>query len=122
MRRAARSCSTFPAKTDSLGKLKGVPTRLLGIKGDGLRLKANRRYRVTADYDNPTGDVLKQGAMALIVAAFVPDDPAKWPVLDPDDPGMLTDMAMLESIGRPKTAAATTAPDSMHMHHEHHDQ
>ena len=113
----------LPAKTDSLGKLKGVPTRLLGIKGDGLRLKANRRYRVTADYDNPTGDVLKQGAMALIVAAFVPDDPAKWPQLDPNDPGILTDMAMLESIGRDKkSAAATAAPDSMQMHHEHHDQ
>jgi len=113
----------LPAKTDSLGKLKGVPTRLLGIKGDGLRLQANRRYRVRADYDNPTGDILKQGAMALIVAAFVPDDPAKWPELDPNEPGILTDMAMLESIGRDKkSAAATTAPDSMHMHHEHHDQ
>lgn len=114
----------LPARTDSLGKLKGVPTRLMGIKGDGLRLKANRRYRVRADYDNPTGMVLKQGAMGLIVGAFVPDDPSKWPALDPNDPGILTDMAMLESIGRDKkSAAATAAPDSMmHMDHQHHDQ
>jgi hypothetical protein len=113
------------AKTDSLGKLKGVSTKLLGIKGDGLRLKAGRRYRVRADYDNPTGTVLKQGAMGLIVGAFVPDDPAKWPELDPNDPGVLTDMAMLESIGRGKQRAPAVAADSMgsmegmNMDHDH---
>ena len=105
----------LPAKTDSLGKLKGVPTRLMGIKGDGLRLKANRRYRVRADYDNPTGDVLKQGAMGLIVGAFVPDDPSKWPELDPSDAGILTDMAMLESIGKSKPRSPAVAADSMDM-------
>ncbi len=114
----------LPARTDSLGKLKGVPTRLLGVKGDGLRLKANRRYRVRADYDNPTADSLKQGAMALIVAAFVPDDPAKWPQLDLADPGILRDIAMLEGVGRGKARrkSEAVAADSTHQAHQHHDQ
>jgi hypothetical protein len=110
------------AKTDSLGKLKGVPTKLLGIKGEGLKLKAGRRYRVRADYDNPTGTILKQGAMGLIVGAFVPDDPSKWPELDPDDPGIVKDMAMLESIGRGKKGVAAdsmNAMEMMNMDHNH---
>ena len=118
----------LPARTDSLGQLKGVPTRLLGVTGDGLRLKANHRYRVRADYDNPTADSLKQGAMALMVGAFVPDDPKRWPILDRNDPGIESDLEMLAGVGRggqkrfaPEATAA--AADSTHEDHEHmHDQ
>jgi hypothetical protein len=105
----------LPAKTDSTGMLKGVPTRLLGITGDGLHLKANHRYRVRADYDVPGADTLKKGAMALIVGAFVPDDPSRWPVLDESDPGIQRDIAMLESLGHPKPGNAMTMPMSMPM-------
>jgi hypothetical protein len=36
-----------------------------------------------------------------MAAAFVPDDYAKWPVLDPNDPNILKDIAALEKIGKP---------------------
>jgi hypothetical protein len=115
----------LPARTDSLGQLKSVPTRLLGVTGPGLKLKANHRYRVRADYDKPGADSLKQGAMALMVAAFVPDDPHRWPPLDIDDPGIQSDLSMLDGVGRggSKRLRATTGTAAADSAHEHmHDQ
>lgn len=117
------------ARTDSTGRLKRVDRKYLAITGPGLRLKANHRYRVRADYDNPNAAV-KNGAMGLMVGAFVPDDPSRWPTLDLADEGILADIAMLERQGRwtrkPKAATDSTAT-SMPMHggdsgHEHHSQ
>ena len=36
--------------------------KLFGVTGDGLKLKANHRYRVVGEYDNPTGVTEKRGA------------------------------------------------------------
>ena len=54
-----------------------------------------------ADYDNPESETIPDGAMGLMAAAFVPDDYSKWPVLDPNDPNILKDIAALEKIGKP---------------------
>ena len=35
-----------------------------------------------AQYDNPTGHVIKQGGMASMAGAFVPNDVRQWPTLD----------------------------------------
>src|ERR1043166_1323937 len=56
--------------------------RLFGVSGEGLRLKNGHRYRVVGTYDNPTGKLIKMGAMAHMVGLFVPDDYARWPKLD----------------------------------------
>lgn len=45
-------------------------------------LEANRRYRVVGVYENPTDEVIVDGAMAHIVGLFAPDDPENWPELD----------------------------------------
>jgi hypothetical protein len=76
-----------------------VSRKLYGVTGEGLKLKANHRYRVVGEYDNPTGKTLVKGAMAHMVGLFVPDDMSKWPAIDPSDPTYQRDLASLEVRG-----------------------
>lgn len=81
------------------GKIKKLGRRLFGVSGEGLALKAGRRYRVVGVYDNPTGEFLKSGAMAHMVGLFAPDDYSKWPKIDLSDPTLQDDMAFLTEMG-----------------------
>jgi hypothetical protein len=92
------------AQRDSAGKLIKVSRKLFGVSGKGLQLKANRRYRVVAEYDNPTGETLHKGAMASMVGLFVPDDMKRWPAIDPRDPTYRRDLASLDVRGAPGKA------------------
>jgi hypothetical protein len=83
------------------GKLIKVSRKLFGVSGKGLRLKANHRYRVVGDYDNPTGELRVKGAMASMVGLFVPDDMKRWPGIDPRDPTYRRDIASLQVRGSP---------------------
>jgi len=87
------------AERDADGKLVKIGRKLFGVSGDGLRLKANRRYRVVGEYDNPTGETRVKGAMASMVGLFVPDDMARWPAIDPGDPTCRRDLASLALRG-----------------------
>jgi hypothetical protein len=93
------------ATSDSAGKVSGVGRKLFGVTGDGLRLRAGRRYRVIAIYQNPLGRTLVEGGMAVLGGIFAPDDPAHWPVLDRTDPGFLADLAGLDRMGWATMAA-----------------
>jgi hypothetical protein len=81
------------------GKLSKVSRKLFGVSGQGLALKAGRRYRVVGVYDNPTGKLIKAGAMAHMVGLFAPDDYSKWPALDLTDPILQDDLAFLSEMG-----------------------
>jgi hypothetical protein len=94
------------ATRDAHGKLVKMSRKLFGVGGDGLRLKAGRRYRVVGEYDNPTGEVLTKGAMASMVGLFVPDDMKKWPAVSPADPMYQRDLASLQRRGA-NTGSAT---------------
>jgi hypothetical protein len=83
------------------GKLIKVSRKLFGVSGKGLRLKANHRYRVVGEYDNPTGELRVKGAMASMVGLFVPDDMKRWPGIDPRDPTYRRDIASLQVRGTP---------------------
>jgi hypothetical protein len=96
------------AERDSAGKLIKVSRKLFGVAGKGLRLKANQRYRVVAEYDNPTGETLQRGAMASMVGLFVPEDMKRWPAIDPRDPTYRRDLASLYGRG--------AAESGMHHH------
>ena len=74
--------------------------KLFGVTGEGLKLKANHRYRVVGVYDNPTGETLVKGAMAHMVGLFAPDDMGKWPAIDPSNPDYQRDLASLQVRGR----------------------
>ena len=75
------------------GHLITLGKRVFGFHEEGLPLLANHRYRVVAEYDNPTGHVLKQGGMASMAGAFVPDDVREWPRLDPTNADLRRDIA-----------------------------
>jgi hypothetical protein len=87
------------AQRDAEGKLVKVSRKLFGVSGDGLRLKAKRRYRVVSEYENPTGELRVKGAMASMVGLFVPDDMKHWPAIDTRDPVFRRDLASLELRG-----------------------
>jgi hypothetical protein len=84
---------------DSAGKVHKVSRRLFGVSGEGLRLKANHKYRVVGEYDNPTNQTLIKGAMAHMVGLFVPEDMNAWPAIDPKDPLYQRDLASLQVRG-----------------------
>lgn len=81
------------------GKITGMGRKLFGVAGEGLRLKGGHQYRVVGVYDNPTGALIKLGAMAHMVGLFTPDDYSKWPVLDLTDPTLQDDLAFLTEMG-----------------------
>jgi hypothetical protein len=83
------------AHLDEDGKLRAVDLARFALTRGGLRLEANRRYRVIAIYDNPTGQIIPGGAMAYLAGPFVPDDMTRWPTLDREDPIYANDRARL---------------------------
>ncbi|MEZ4412725.1 MAG: hypothetical protein R2910_07075 [Gemmatimonadales bacterium] len=103
------------AETAPSGLLLKMPRKYYGIRGDGLKLTAGRKYRVRADYNNVTGRTIPSGAMGLMAGAFAPDDLAEWPALDPSNPDIEADIAMLEKIGKPSEMKGM---DHEHMNHE----
>lgn len=109
--------TTVEAERDSTGKVEKVSRRLFGVSGDGLKLKANHRYRVVGVYDNPTGETLVKGAMAHMAGLFVPDDLGKWPGIDPNDPDYQRDLASLQVRGH--EAPAGGGHDGHGDHTEH---
>src|SRR5581483_1474156 len=54
------------AKRDDKGRVTGVGRFIFGFNNDALHLLPHHRYRVVGEYDNPTGEVVKDGGMAHI--------------------------------------------------------
>jgi len=95
------------ARRDSSGHLLGMPRKLLALRGEGLRLKAGRRYRIVAVYDNPTADTIP-GAMGIIGGLYVPDDLQRWPAIDVTNTDYRLDLELLGGV-RAMTARRTEA-------------
>jgi hypothetical protein len=111
---SGKELTRVTAKRDSSGKVLGISRKLFGVTGDGLKLKANHRYRVVGVYDNPTGQLRPNGAMAHMVGLFVPDDMSQWPVVDKADPTMRRDLASLQVPGYEDAAAPPAAAGNDH--------
>ncbi|HEX2451594.1 MAG TPA: hypothetical protein VHJ69_10645 [Gemmatimonadales bacterium] len=90
-----RTVIELRAERDSLGQIRGMPQQLYGVAGRGRPLRAGRRYRITADYDNTSGRAIPLGAMGEIAAIFAPDRAEEWPLLDLSDPDIAYDLAVL---------------------------
>jgi hypothetical protein len=99
------------ARRDSSGRLLGMPRKLLALRGEGLRLKAGRRYRIVAVYDNPTADTIP-GAMGIIGGLFVPDDLRRWPAIDVTNADYRLDLELLG--GAPAITARRTEAGAQH--------
>ncbi len=105
------------AERTSDGTVTGVSRSLPGVRGEGVRLRAGRKYRIIGTYDNPTGRVLKNGAMAHITGIFAPDNPSEWPAIDESNPEYQKDLASLETMG----AGDGMEHDMEGMEHNHAD-
>jgi hypothetical protein len=99
-------------RTAADGKLVGVSRKVFGVVGDGLRLRAGRRYRVVAVYCNPMRHAISDGGMAVIAGVIAPDAVAAWPKLDRTDPEYLADVAALERMAR---ASGPPRSDSLNL-------
>lgn len=63
------------AQVDAKGRLEGMPVKLF-LQDGGYKFAAGDQLRISATYDNPTGEVLRDGAMGIVVGYFVPSDDA----------------------------------------------
>jgi len=95
-----KSLATLPAKTDDQGHLLSMPVVSFYSTG-GESLAAGDQLKITANYDNPTGKLLRGGAMGIVVGYFVPKNDAalaplrhaaKSPMHQPHDMHDMKDM------------------------------
>ena len=63
--------ATLDTKVDGEGRLKSVPVKLFLQEG-GYKFSANDVLKISAAYNNPTGKLLRDGAMGIAVGYFVP--------------------------------------------------
>lgn len=72
--------ATLDAKVDEQGHLLSMPTVTFFDRG-GYTFAAGDVLRIDATYDNPTGKLLRDGAMGIVVGYFVPADDAAMAAL-----------------------------------------
>jgi hypothetical protein len=67
--------ATLDAKVDEQGHLLSMPMVTFFDRG-GYKFAAGDVLKIDATYDNPTGKLLRDGAMGIVVGYFVPADDA----------------------------------------------
>lgn len=72
--------ATLDAKVNEKGLLESVPVKLFLQQG-GYKFSAGDVLKISATYDNPTGKLLREGAMGIAVGYFVPADDTKMAAL-----------------------------------------
>ena len=72
--------AALDAKSDGQGHLESVPVELFLQQG-GYKFAAGDVLKISATYDNPTGKLLRDGAMGIAVGYFVPSDDAEMAAL-----------------------------------------
>ena len=79
--------ATLDAKVDEKGRLEAMPVKLFVEEG-GFKLSAGDVLKTSATYENPTGRLLREGAMGIAVGYFVPNDDSKMASLRRKAPTM----------------------------------
>ena len=72
--------ATLDAKADAEGYLESVPVKLFVQEG-GYKFATGDVLKISATYDNPTGKLLRDGAMGIAVGYFVATDDARMAAL-----------------------------------------
>jgi len=72
--------AALDANVDAQGHLLGMPVKTFFDTG-GYKFAAGDVLKISATYDNPTGKVLRDGAMGIVVGYFVPSDDAAMAAL-----------------------------------------
>ena len=86
------------AVTDSAGRMQRIPLSIPGAIGRGRQLEAGRHYRLTVVYDNPTDQVIPEGAMGEMALLFAPDDPDIALDVDRSRPEIIADVESLSEL------------------------
>jgi hypothetical protein len=92
-----RELVRLEARLNEGGQIAEVERKLFGVRGDGIRLREGHRYRITARYDNPTGAMIPNGAMGIMIGLFAPSELAEWPQADRANPGVKADIEAITS-------------------------
>jgi hypothetical protein len=82
---------------DKNGEISKVGRFIWGFHEEALPIEAHHKYRVVAEYENPTGKTIPQGGMGHINGVFSPDNMAEWPVLDLANTDVQRDIQTLPS-------------------------
>jgi len=77
-----------------------------------LPIEAHHKYRVVAEYDNPTGKTIPQGGMGHINGVFSPNDMAEWPVLDLANADIQRDIQTLPSYSEMRASRPTKSHEA----------
>lgn len=77
--------------TDEDGEVIGMPVKKFFWRL-GVPVRPDHTYRLTAVYENPTGEVIPDGAMGALGGVFLPARGARWPSIDPDHPDYQLDL------------------------------
>ena len=72
--------ATLDAKADAEGHLESVPVKLF-VQDGGSKFATGDVLKISATYDNPTGKLLRDGAMGIAVGYFAAADDAKMAAL-----------------------------------------
>jgi hypothetical protein len=72
--------ATLDAKSDAQGHLESVPVKLFVQEG-GYKFAKGDILKISATYENPTGKLLRDGAMGIAVGYFAANDDAKMTAL-----------------------------------------
>lgn len=83
---------------DEEGNLIGMPIKKF-IWRLGIPIRPDHTYRLTAIYDNPTGETIPDGAMGALGGVFLPARGTAWPVIDPRSPEYQLDLRVTRGSG-----------------------
>ena len=80
--------AALEAQVDTKGQLQSMPVKTFFEQG-GYKFAAGDVLGISATYDNPTGKLLRDGAMGIVVGYFVPTDDSLMAALrrKPKPPG-----------------------------------
>jgi hypothetical protein len=90
---------------DSTGEVVAMPQQKF-LWRLGVPVRPDHLYRVTAVYDNPTGQTIPEGAMGALGGAVIPESAASWPRVDPRNAELKLDWHLVH----------TGNQGEMHMH------
>ena len=84
---------------DEDGGVEGMPVRYF-LPG-GVLLDPDHRYRLTAEYENPTGKVIPNGGMGTLGGIVMPASESRWPAAARQDSVYRHDVWMTTGPGAP---------------------
>jgi hypothetical protein len=80
------------------GQVTAMPMKTF-ITRLGVPVHPGHVYRVTAEYNNTSGETIPGGAMGALGGVFIPRKAARWPWVDRNDPQLKIDWELVHTSG-----------------------